>query len=168
MHLAGRLPCPARSGKDSEERPMTTTTEQLEANKKLARDSIDQGINQHNPSKAADFVTGDVVWHGNSLGDIAGAENLVGLLGSFIGALPDLYAAEQDVTAENDLVMVRLVVTATVKGSLLGRPPDGKPVGWNAIDIYRITDGKISEEWAADDIATIMSQVGAFTPPWAD
>jgi SnoaL-like polyketide cyclase len=103
----------------------------------------------------------------NSLGDIAGAENLAGLLGSFIGALPDLYAAEQDITAENDLVMVRLVVTATVKGSLLGVPADSKPVRWNAIDIYRITDGKISEEWAADDIATIMTQVGVFTPPWA-
>src|SRR6185436_18756483 len=115
---------PARSGKDSEERPMTTATEQLEANKKLARDYINQVFNQHNPSKAADFVTDDVIWHGNSLGDIAGAENLAGLLGSFIGALPDLYAAEQDITAENDLV-VRLVVTATVRGSLLGVPADG-------------------------------------------
>ena len=113
------------------------------------------------------WVTSDVVWHGNSLGDVAGAENLADLLGSFIGALPDLYAAEQDITAENDLVMVRLIVTATVKGSLLGVPADGKPVRWNAIDIYRITDGKISEEWAADDIATIMTQVGVFTPPWA-
>ena len=59
---------------------MTTTTEQLEANKKLARDYINQVFNQHNPSKAADFVTGNVVWHGNSLGDMAGAENLAGLL----------------------------------------------------------------------------------------
>ena len=58
---------------------MTTATGQLEANKKLARDYIDQVFNQHNPSRAADFVTGDVVWHGNSLGDIAGAENLAGL-----------------------------------------------------------------------------------------
>jgi predicted ester cyclase len=104
---------------------------------------------------------------GNSLGDIVGAENLAGLLGTFIGALPDLYAAEQDITAENDLVMVRLVVTATVKGSLLGVPGDGKPVRWNAVDIYRVTDGKISEEWAADDIATIMAQLGVFSPPWA-
>ena len=111
---------------------MTTATEQLEANKKLARDYIDQVFNQHNPGKAADFVTSDVVWHGNSLGDVAGSENLAGLLGSFIGA-----------------------------------PADGKPVRWNAIDIYRITDGKISEEWAADDVATIMTQVGVFTPPWA-
>ncbi len=91
----------------------------------------------------------------------------IGSLGSFIGALPDLRAAERDIIAENDLVVVRLVVTATVKGSLLGVPADGKPVRWDAVDIYRVTDGKISEEWAADDIATIMAQIGAFNPPWA-
>ena len=44
----------------------TTTTEQLEANKKLARDYIDQVFNQHNPGKAADFVTSNVIWHGGA------------------------------------------------------------------------------------------------------
>jgi predicted ester cyclase len=146
---------------------MTVTTEQLEANKKLARDYIDQVFNQHNPGKAADFVTGDVVWHGGGLGDVAGPQNLAGLLGSFIGALPDLYAAEQDIIAENDLVLVRLVVTGTVKGSLFGVPADGKQVRWTAYDVYRVTNGKISEEWAGDDVATIMTQIGAFNPPWA-
>src|ERR1700722_18648045 len=141
--------------------------EQLEVNKKLARDYIDQVFNQHNPAKAADFVTGDVVWHGGGPGGVAGSDILAGLLGSFIGALPDLYAAEQDIVAENDLVVVRLVITATVKGSLLGAPADGKPVRWNAVDIYRVTNGKISEEWAADDVAAIMAQIGAFNPPWA-
>jgi steroid delta-isomerase-like uncharacterized protein len=146
---------------------MAVTTEQLTANKKLAHDYIDQVFNQHNPAKAAEFVTADVVWHGGGLGDIAGPDNLAGLLGSFIGALPDLYAAEQDIIAENDLVVVRLVITATVKGSLLGAPADGKAVRWDAVDIYRVTDGKISEEWAADDVAAIMAQIGTFNPPWA-
>jgi steroid delta-isomerase-like uncharacterized protein len=146
---------------------MTDTTEQLDANKKVARDYIDQVFNQHNPGKAADFVTDDVVWHGGGLGDVAGPENLAGLLGTFIGALPDLYAAEQDIIAENDLVLVRLVVTGTVKGSLFGVPADGKQVRWTAYDVYRVTNGKISEEWAGDDVATIMTQIGAFNPPWA-
>jgi steroid delta-isomerase-like uncharacterized protein len=144
-----------------------TSTEQLQVNKQLARDYIEQVFNQHDPGKAADFVTDDVIWHGGGLGEVRGADNLVGLLGSFIGALPDLYAAEQDIVAENDLVVVRLVVTATVKGSLLGAPADGKPVRWDAVDIYRVTDAKISEEWAADDITSIMTQIGAFSPPWA-
>jgi SnoaL-like polyketide cyclase len=73
-------------------------------------------------------------------------EAATGRLG-FLGSLPDLYAAEQDVVAENDLVMVRLVVTATVKGQLLGVPADGRTVRWDAVDIYRVTDGRISEEW---------------------
>jgi predicted ester cyclase len=108
-----------------------------------------------------------VVWHGGGLGHVAGVEDVVGLLESFIGALPNLYAAEQDIVADNDLVVVRLVVSATVKGTVLGVPADGKPVRWSAVDICRVTDGKISEEWAADDIASVMVQVGAFTPPWA-
>jgi steroid delta-isomerase-like uncharacterized protein len=144
-----------------------SSSEQIKANKKLARDYIEQVFNQHKPENAADFVTSDVVWHGGGLGDIPGVEGLTGLLKSFIGALPDLNAAEQDIVAENDLVVVRLVVTATVKGALLGVPADGKAVRWDAVDIYRVTDGKISEEWAADDVASIMVQVGAFTPPWA-
>jgi predicted ester cyclase len=144
-----------------------SSTEQLEANKKLARDYIEQVFNQHKPDKAADFVTRDVVWHGGGLGDIPGVEGLTGLLRSFIGALPDLNAAEQDIVAENDLVLVRLIVTGTVKGSLFGVPADGKQVRWTAYDVYRVTDSKISEEWAGDDVASIMIQIGAFNPPWA-
>jgi hypothetical protein len=43
-------------------------------------------------------------------------------------------------------------------------PANGKPVRWDAVDLYRVTDGKISEEWAADDVAAIMAQIGAFSP----
>src|SRR5258708_20908260 len=102
------------------------SAEQLEAHKKIARDYVDQVFNQHNPGKAVDFVTDDVVWHGNSLGDLAGADNLAGLLNSFIGALPDLHAAEQDIVVENDLLVIRLILTTTLKGTLLAPPPAGK------------------------------------------
>jgi len=139
---------------------------QLEANKRLAREYIQRVFNEHRPDLSTEYVTDDVVWHGGVLGDITGAANVGGLLSAFIGALPDLYAAEQDVAAENDLVMVRLVVKATQKGDLLGVPASGTAIQWNAVDIYRIRDGRISEEWAADDIAAIMNQLGVFSPPW--
>ena len=72
------------------------------------------------------------------------------------------------VIASDDLVVMRLVVTATHKGDLLGIPATGRSVEWDAIDIYRVTDdGKISEEWAADDMATFASQLGAVVLPWA-
>jgi predicted ester cyclase len=114
---------------------------------------------------ASEYVTADVKWHGGTLGTVESAENLVGLLRGFIGALPDLNAQEQDIVAAGTLA-VRFVVEATHEGDLLGIAPTGRKVRWNAVDLYRLRDGKISEEWAADDMAAILHQVGAYTPPW--
>jgi len=134
----------------------------------VAREYVRVVFNGHQPDRARDYCTDDVVWHGNSLGEVSGLENLTALLTAFLGALPDLVAEEQDVIASDDLVVVRLVVSATHKADLLGIPATGRRVQWNAIDIYRVTDdGKISEEWAADDMAAFASQLGAISLPWA-
>lgn len=135
---------------------------------RTAREYVARVFNEHKPDRALEYVTSDVVWRGGSLGVVSGAENLAGLLRVFIGALPDLHAVEQDVVASGDLVVLRLVVTATQKGDLLGIPATNRPVRWDAIDIYRINDaGKISEEWAADDMAAFASQLGAIKLPWS-
>ena len=71
--------------------------------------------------------------------------------------------------ASQDLVALRLVVTATQTGDLLGIPASGRDVRWDAVDIYRVNDdGKISEQWAFEDLAAIGSQLGAFSLPWAN
>ena len=68
--------------------------------------------------------------------------------------------------ANEDTVAVRFVVEATHLGDLLGIAPTGRPVRWDAVDVYRLRDGKISEEWAADDMTAVLHSVGAYTPPW--
>jgi steroid delta-isomerase-like uncharacterized protein len=134
----------------------------------VAREFVSVVFNGHHPERAEEYLTPDVVWHGGSLGTVSGVENMTALLTGFLGALPDLRAEEQAVIASDDLVAVRLVVTATHKGDLLGIPATGRSVQWDAVDIYRVTDdGKISEEWAADDLATFASQLGAVVLPWA-
>ena len=100
---------------------MTATTEQLEANKKLRARLHRPGVQPAQPGQ------------GGRLRDRrrrparrrprrhrGPRRTWPSLLGSFIGALPDLYAAEQDIIAENDLVVVRLVVTATVREACWG------------------------------------------------
>ena len=83
-------------------------------------------------------------------------------------ALPDLHAAERDAVAMENTVAVRFVVDATHRGNLLGIAPTGRRVRWGAIDIYRVANGMIVEEWAADDSTAILHQVGAYTPPWLE
>jgi predicted ester cyclase len=138
-----------------------------EAKVAIARDFVARVFNGHPPELATEYFTPQMTWHGGSLGTISGAENVTGLLHSFIGALPDLNADEQDIVASDDLVVMRLVVSATQHGDLLGIPATGKPVRWDAVDIYRVEDdGKISEEWADDDMAAFANQLGALQLPW--
>jgi predicted ester cyclase len=136
------------------------------SNIEIARDYTRRVFNGHNPDLASEFVTPDVRWHGGTLGTVDGVENLVALLRGFIGALPDLNAQEQDIVAAWDTVALRFVVEATHQGDLLGIAPTGRKVRWDAVDVYRFKDGKITEEWAADDLTAILYGVGAYTPPW--
>ena len=113
-----------------------------EAKIAIVREFLARVFNDHHPELAIEYFTPQMTWHGGSLGTITGAENVTGLLRTFIGALPDLNAVEQDVIASDDLVAMRLVVTATQQGDLLGIPASGKPVTWDAVDIYRVNDAK--------------------------
>jgi steroid delta-isomerase-like uncharacterized protein len=147
---------------------MSQNKSSTEEKVRIAREYLARVFNEHQPDRALEYVTPDVVWRGGSLGTVTGAANVAGLLRAFIGALPDLHAVEQDVVASADLVVLRLVVTATQKGDLLGIPATHRKVRWDAIDVYRINDeGKISEEWAADDMAAFASQLGAIKLPWS-
>jgi len=60
----------------------------------------------------------------------------------------------------------RLVVTGTQKGDLLGIPASGRPVRWDAIDVYKLRDGRISEEWAGEDFTAILNDTGTYKAPW--
>ena len=138
----------------------------VRSNTEIIREYTQRVFNEHNPDLASEYLTPEMKWHGGLLGTVEGLENVTEMLRGFIGALPDLHATEQDVVAAGDTVAVRFVVEATHEGNLLGIEPTGRRVRWDAVDIYRLSDGMIVEEWAGDDIAAILHQVGAYTPPW--
>jgi predicted ester cyclase len=143
----------------------TLSTEERVA---IARDYLARVFNGANAERAREFFTKDVVWHGGALGTVTGVDTIVPILGGFIGALTGIKSEVQDVIASNDLVALRLVVSATHTGNLLGIPATGRRIQWDAVDIYRVRDdGKISEQWAFEDMAAILSQTGAAKLPWA-
>jgi predicted ester cyclase len=139
----------------------TTTKSNLE----IVREYTERVFNEHNPDLASQYVRSDIRWHGGVLGTVEGVANLTQLLRGFIGALPDLKASEQDVVAADDKVAVRFIVEATHRGNLFGIAATGRRVRWDAVDVYRLNDGMIVEEWAADDVTAILQQIGAYTLP---
>lgn len=143
-----------------------TSQNTTEENKRIVREFIEAAFNKHQPDKAGEYMTSDIKWHGGTLGTVEGRDNFVGLIGAIVTALPDLRNVELDIIAERDIVSVRATVDGTHTGDLLGIPASGKHVQWDAIDNYRVVDGKISEEWAADDLLAFVYGAGAYTPPW--
>ena len=137
-----------------------------EINIAIAREYVEKVFNGHNPALAEKYCTPDVKWHGGTLGTMDGIKSLTGLLVGFIAAFPDLHATEYDIIADGDKVAVRFIVEATHSGNLVGIPATGKKVRWDAVDVYHFKDGKITEEWAADDMAAVMHQVGAIKLPY--
>jgi predicted ester cyclase len=138
----------------------------VRSNTEIIREYTQRVFNEHSPNLASEYLAPEVKWHGGLLGTVEGVANVTEMLRGFIGALPDLDAAEQDVVAADDTVAVRYVVEATHEGNLLGIEPTGRRVRWDAVDIYHLADGMILEEWAGDDLAAILYQIGAYTPPW--
>ena len=81
-------------------------------------------------------------------------------------AVPDLHADVQDIFGHGNEVVVRLVVTGTQEGTLLDIPATGRHLQWDAIDLYRLEGGKISQEWASEDLTAILYDTGTFKAPW--
>ena len=127
---------------------------------------IHEVVDGHDGSATSSLVTSNVSWHGGTLGDVSGSANVQGLFTSIVTALPDLHSTVYDVVAQGNEVVVRQVITGTQKGAIIGIPASGKTVSWNAVDLFVLSNGKISQIWAGDDWTAILYDTGTYTAPW--
>lgn len=76
-------------------------------------------------------------------------------------AFPDIRVKVEDILAESDRVAVRLSITGTQTGILMGTiPPTGKPARWTGIDILRFENGKIKDRWSERNLLSMLKQLG--------
>ncbi len=76
-------------------------------------------------------------------------------------AFPDLTVAVEDLMAEGDRVAARVTMRGTHRGEFQGIAPTGKRVEVKAIDMFRISNGKIVEHWGhADDPTNFLRARG--------
>ncbi len=92
-------------------------------------------------------------------------EGMKAFAGSFYVAIPDLKHDVQDAFAAGNRVAVRLRLHGRHTGSLVGPagaiPASGREVDFEALNIWRIENGKAAEHWVAFDQLGFLQQVGA-------
>src|SRR5215471_17932494 len=77
-----------------------------------------------------------------------------------VAAFPDAHISINDIFGRGDQVVARVVVSGTQEGAIIGIPASGRHVQWDGVDIYRQSDGKISNIWAGDDWTAILNDTG--------
>jgi predicted ester cyclase len=130
-----------------------------EANKDLIRRYL-AAIDHGDIRVLDEFVNPDFVDHNPFPGttpDLAGLKQAFEI---FLHAVPGYHTIE-DLIAEGDKVVARIIGYGTHTGELLGIPPTGKQVQTEGIAIWRIRNGKIVEHWNQVDKLGLLQQLGA-------
>jgi steroid delta-isomerase-like uncharacterized protein len=138
----------------------------LTGNERVVEAFLQDVINEHNGDHAANYLNPDMQWSGGTVGTVTGSANVAGLFASVVAAFPDAHITINDIFAQGDQVVVRVVVSGTQEGAILGIPASGRFVQWDGVDVYRLSDGKISNIWAGDDWTAILNDTGTFKAPW--
>jgi steroid delta-isomerase-like uncharacterized protein len=112
------------------------------------------------------YIASDYVRHDPGLpAEVRGREGIAQLVPMYRAAFPDIHFTAADVVAEADRVVVRWDVRGTHQGELMGIAPTGREVRLTAIEIFRLANGKIAEQWVLVDNLGMLQQLGVFPPP---
>jgi steroid delta-isomerase-like uncharacterized protein len=136
----------------------------LEANKALIRRWCEVW-NTGDLGAVGEFVVPDYVRHDPNGPEVRGPEAERQLVAMYLGAFPDLHFTIEHLVAEGDMVLARLTARGTHRGELLGIPPTGKQVTLAVMDLFRLADGKIAEQWVTMDVLGLLQQLGAIPAP---
>ncbi len=130
-------------------------------NKDTVRQFYERVINKGDYELAPSILVPSFWDHGNPPDGPKGLEGLKQFLSMLASAFPDIRVDIEEMLAEGDLVAVRIKVSGTHKGTLLGKfPASGKHAVWTGMDFLKLKDGKITERWSVRDLLGLMQQIG--------
>jgi predicted ester cyclase len=78
-----------------------------------------------------------------------------------VAAMPDLRHEVQEVVAEGDVEMARVVVTGTLQHDFAGVSGAGQSFRMDQAVIAHLRDGKIAEAWEIADVGSLEEQVSS-------
>lgn len=136
----------------------------IEENKQIARHIPEEVISKENLDVIDEIFAEGVIDH-TPLGETHGREAVKELTEYLHAAFADVSATVEDVIAEDDRVVLRLLLRATHDGEFMGVEPTGREVEFENVVFFRIADGQIAERWVRPDTFSLMQQFGVVEPP---
>jgi len=91
---------------------------------------------------------------------VPGPEGMKMVIGMFINAFPDFRVDVTDVVADGDYLSSYGRFSGTHQGDFQGIPATGKQIDATYVDIWRVEEGKLIENWVNIDTMGMMKQLG--------
>lgn len=92
--------------------------------------------------------------------DPYGPESIKQMISTIRNTFPGVMVTIEEILADDDKVVAYVAWRGPHVGREQGASPYAPMVGWPRIDIYRLFDGKIVEQWADRDDAGALHQLG--------
>jgi steroid delta-isomerase-like uncharacterized protein len=138
---------------------MESDSTRAQANIELIRSAF-AALNSANLDTCARFLTDDFVINLAGMPyQMRGRDAWIQNAQVMQSAFPGIQARIDDVFSVDDRIAVRLTFKGTHKGEFLGIPATGHDVEYTSIELYRVADGKLAEEWISSDTETLMRQL---------
>lgn len=119
-----------------------------QGNKAIIRRVFEEFFNGGDLSVPGEVVSPDFVDHNPMPGQPAGSGALLYIYNTLHNAHPDLHITLEDMLAEDDKVAVRWTLRGTNTGGMFGAPPTNQKTTEEAIVVFRIKEGKVTDRWA--------------------
>ena len=134
----------------------------LDANKQLVRKLIEDVLNLGNAEHLEQYAASNIVDHNHIiLGAPSGPGGAAAGVTAFLEAFPDFRADVGQLVAEGDVVVASLTMRGTNSGPYHGiTSPTQQYAEWEAIAIFTIVEGKVTEIRGLTDRMALMTQLG--------
>ena len=93
-------------------------------------------------------------------GTVHGRDEVLARLIAHRTAFPDWTEVVEDIIADRDRIVVRFTDRGTNLGEFLGDPPTRNRVETSHVAIFRLSDGKIVEQWLYPAMPSMQRQWG--------
>src|SRR5437868_3369062 len=131
----------------------------MSENKKLVNRLFNEALNERKLEIAEELIHKDYVNFSFPAG-AKGPEAFKNIGGMFLSSFPDMKITVEDIMEEGDKLATHGYWEGTHRGDFQGISPTGKKVKVNYMDMWKVKDGKLHENWVQMDIAGLMHQLG--------
>lgn len=130
----------------------------VEQNKAIVRRYFEEVHNRGNLDVIDEIFAPSYVYHGHDLYGPQGKREQQGWL---LANWADIRSDIQMVIGEGDLVAIRYLYSFTHSSPIAGVSATGRRVSATSIDIFRVVDDKVVEQWSNEDWYGVLKQIGA-------